>query len=480
MDLLPNSRGFLTLLKKRNFLRLWLAQVISLTIFNASNSALLVLINTISGGSTTQIGVAIICFSIPAILFGAPAGVVVDHMDKRQVLWSSNCLRAVATLFFVAVLFLDRHALLSVIYLLTFLISTISQFFTPAEGSAIPMLVEEEELMPALSLFNITFMFSQALGYILIAPLALILLPPIIIGHITIDATIQLYAIIGILYFVCALLILSIPPKSFSKQYVQKQRAGELTLTERFFATMRQVWGEMLQGWSFVRHNKPLFLAVVQLSFAGVVILVIGELATPIVTQLLLMPANRMAFIFAPAGIGLVGGSVFMPRITKRFGTSRTILGGTLILTAALALLPLLVFLTRFLQPQGWNTNPLLLLAISIIMCLAGVALDCVNVPAQTEMQAKSPEWIKGRVLSLQLVLYNAAAIPVILFLGAFTDIFGITAVIFMMAAFALGFGLWGLYYERKHSLQLFPSERTGEQATMGQEALEQRATKSH
>jgi hypothetical protein len=36
MDLLPNSRGFLTLLKKRNFLRLWLAQVISLTIFNAS------------------------------------------------------------------------------------------------------------------------------------------------------------------------------------------------------------------------------------------------------------------------------------------------------------------------------------------------------------------------------------------------------------------------------------------------------------
>src|SRR5579875_1180271 len=154
MDLLPKSRGFLTLLKKKNFLRLWLAQLISQTIFNASNSALLVLINNITGGSTTGIGLAIICFSIPAILFGAPAGVVVDHMDKRLVLWSSNCLRALATLFFVVVLFLNRGGLLPIIYLLTFLISTIGQFFTPAEGSTIPMLVDSEELMPALSLFN--------------------------------------------------------------------------------------------------------------------------------------------------------------------------------------------------------------------------------------------------------------------------------------------------------------------------------------
>src|SRR5579883_2790815 len=105
MDLITRSGGFLTLLKKRNFLRLWLAQVISQTVFNASNSALLVLINSITGGSTTQIGLAIICFSLPAVLFGAPAGVVVDHMDKRLVLWGSNCLRALATFLFVILLF---------------------------------------------------------------------------------------------------------------------------------------------------------------------------------------------------------------------------------------------------------------------------------------------------------------------------------------------------------------------------------------
>ena len=148
------GEGFLTLLKKRNFLRIWLAQLLSMTIFNASNYALLILIENATH-STTLIGLAIISFSIPAVLFGAPAGVFVDHMNKRRVLWASNCLRALATFLFVGVLFVN-HKLLVPVYLLTFLISAISQFFAPAEGSAIPMLVSEEELMPALSLFNIT------------------------------------------------------------------------------------------------------------------------------------------------------------------------------------------------------------------------------------------------------------------------------------------------------------------------------------
>src|SRR5437763_6468089 len=102
--------GFLTLLKKKNFLRLWLAQLISMTIFNASNFALLVLIEEVTG-STTLVGLAIICFSLPALLLGAPAGFYVDRMNKHRVLWSSNCLRAIASLLFVISLLLNRQML---------------------------------------------------------------------------------------------------------------------------------------------------------------------------------------------------------------------------------------------------------------------------------------------------------------------------------------------------------------------------------
>src|SRR5215471_10251101 len=125
MDMANPQRGFRTLLKNRDFLLLWLAQLISMTLLNASNYALLVLIEEITG-STTLIGLAIVCFSLPAVLFGAPAGVFVDHRNKRRVLWYSNCLRAIATFGFVISLLINRQQLIP-IYLITFLISSIGQ-----------------------------------------------------------------------------------------------------------------------------------------------------------------------------------------------------------------------------------------------------------------------------------------------------------------------------------------------------------------
>src|SRR6266704_1034736 len=171
MNTAAPQRGFHTLFKNRNFLLLWLAQLISMTILNASNFAIIILIQEITQ-STTLIGLAIICFSISAVIIGAPAGVFVDHRNKRRVLFYSNILRAIATFGFVISLLINSAQLIT-IYLLTFLIASIGQFFTPAEGASIPLLVDEEELTPALSLFNITFMLAQAIGFLLLAPIIL-------------------------------------------------------------------------------------------------------------------------------------------------------------------------------------------------------------------------------------------------------------------------------------------------------------------
>lgn len=451
----PQSGGFLTLLKKRNFLRLWLAQLISMTILNASNCALLVLVEEVTG-STTLVGLAIICFSLPAVFFGAPAGVVVDHLNKRSVLLWSNILRAIATFGFVISLLTNRHQLVSV-YLLTLLIASIGQFFTPAEGASIPMLVDEDELVPALSLFSITFTLSQAVGFILLAPLVLSLIPTFHIFGVAILSIDMLYFIIGALYLVCALLVALISPAKFSRTTTTKiEEIGAQSL-----GVLGNVWQEMSQGWSFIRRNKQLYLAVIQLSFAGVLLLVIGELATPLVTKLLQLSPNAMAFIFAPAGVGLVVGSIFMPRMTRQLGKSRAIIIGSIAFSIVITLIPLSTFFARHLQPIGWNTNPILLVFIAILMFIAGAALDFINIPAQTAIQEYTPEWIKGRVLALQLVLYNLFSIPVILLIGALADLFGLARVIYILAGCVLAFCAWGIYYERTHPRSTLPDEAT-------------------
>lgn len=455
MAITTQQEGFRSLLKKKDFLRLWLAQLLSMTILNASNYALLVLIEEVTG-STTLVGLAIICFSLPALLFGAPAGVFVDRLNKRRVLWISNLLRAIATFLFVVSLIWNQHQLVP-IYLLTFLISSIGQFFTPAEGSTIPLLVSEEELMPALSLFNITFMLSQALGFILFAPILLSLLPTFSIARIVINPVETLYAIIAVLYVVCAVLITFIPAQSFTQTANRKKQR----ISTQQLEAMGSIWRETIQGWAFIRGNKQLFLAVIQLSFAGVLLLVIGELATPIVTKLLLLSPDAMAFIFAPAGIGLVAGSVVMPRITTRMGKSRAIITGSIAVTLVALFLPFSTIIARLLEPYGWNTNPLLLMIVAFLMFAAGVALDFINIPAQTAIQQQTPDWIKGRVLALQLMLYNAFAIPIILFIGAFADIFGLDRVLYLMAVCIIAFGLWGIYYERRHPNIITPIKTT-------------------
>ncbi|HLL80361.1 MAG TPA: hypothetical protein VKT25_12725, partial [Ktedonobacteraceae bacterium] len=131
-------------------------------------------------------------------------------------------------------------------------------------------------------------------------------------------------------------------------------------------------------------------------------------------------------------------------------GKPRTIFIGSISLAITISLLPLLAFVTGLLEKHGVDFRPIQFVIAPIIMFAAGVEIDFINVPAQTAIQEQTPEWIKGRVLALQLVLYNACSIPVILGIGGFADTLGIATVAYMVAVSIVAFGLWGQYYLRK------------------------------
>ena len=189
---------------------------------------------------------------------------------------------------------------------------------------------------------------------------------------------------------------------------------------------------------------------MIQLSFAGILLLVIGELASSVVTKLFQLPATSMALIFAPAGVGLVLGSIFMPRITRHLTKSRAVFVGCISLAITIALLPLLALFTTILEQHGVNFRPVEFVIAPFLMFAAGVEIDFINIPAQTAIQEQTPAWIKGRVLALQLMLFNTFSIPVIFSVGGIADKFGIQKVGYLLALCILAFGLWSRYYERK------------------------------
>jgi MFS family permease len=418
--------GFATVLRNRYFLRLWIAQVISQTIMNATNYGLITLIAKESH-SLLSTGVAIVTFALPALLFGAPAGVVVDHFDRRKVLWASNALRALATLLFILSLKINSSALLPV-YALTFLIAVIGQFFGPAEGAAIPRLVGRREVINALALFNITFTISQAAGLIVMGPLVLLLVPQLQVAsmgyHLTITPLEFLLLLVAALYFVCVLLILTIPHNVLEPNPAESQaRLAKLTKNGKQF---RAVLGGIGESLGFIGKRPRLSVVVFQLSLAGVVTSVIAMIAPKFVTLYFGQPPEAAALVFVPAGIGLVVGAVFTPNIARRLRYGKTVFIGIVALALATGAITTAHVLDGYLEAQGWPVTIPFRATVLVLTFLMGFALDFINVPAQAMMQELSPDYIKGRVLAVQIMFFNAITIPVVLVLGRVGDAVGL------------------------------------------------------
>lgn len=437
-------------LHNRNFLLLWSAQLISLTILNATNYGVIVLVNSVTQ-SVFMAGLAIISFTLPAIPFSAIAGAVVDRLNKRQVLWVSNLLRMVTVLLMFVSVVVDRENLWPLL-LLTYCTSLIGQFFIPAEGSSIPLLVGARDLMPALSLFNISITISQALGFLVLGRIVTSLFAPFTfhIGKLAfhVQSVDMLFLLVGALYALCAILILLIPPRHFAEPHLKKQRQKRNQVTVK--EALIRLWEDLGQGWRIVRVDSLLLFSVVQLSVVGILQLLIGELAGTFVKEVLHRPPEDMALILAPAGVGLVGASVLMTPLTERIGRIRLTLIGFVSLAVGFLLLPASQWFWLHLDSRHGATSPWLFWNIIILVTLLGVAMACVNIPTNTIMQERAPESGRARVLALQFMLYNAGSIPVLLFAGAIAQWLGFNLLIVLLAVCMLAFCYWASRFSRQ------------------------------
>src|SRR6266704_4852913 len=108
------NRPLIRALQVRPFLFLWLSEVFALIGFNMTNFLLIIVAYALTGSNTAVSGI-VVAFTLPAILFGIVAGVFVDRMDKKKVLFATNFIRAVLLL--ILVIF---HSNLVVLYIVTF------------------------------------------------------------------------------------------------------------------------------------------------------------------------------------------------------------------------------------------------------------------------------------------------------------------------------------------------------------------------
>ena len=150
----------LQVLRQRDFALLWFAGLISLTGDWMLIVALPVTVYELTGSAVATSGI-LIANRLPSLLLGSFAGVFVDRWDRKRTMVTSNLLRAPVLLLLFAVDSADR---VWVVYVVAFVVSTLGQFFRPAENALLPRLVGDAYLVPANALNALNDNLSRLIG----------------------------------------------------------------------------------------------------------------------------------------------------------------------------------------------------------------------------------------------------------------------------------------------------------------------------
>ncbi len=402
------TSGFQALLKNRSFMVLWFGQVVSQVadkVFFVLLISLLENYQSPPGFENSMRSALMIAFTLPAILFGSAAGIFVDRLPKKQVMIAADILRA--ALMLLIPLLPKQFFILLVI---TFLISSVTQFFAPAEQAAIPLLVRRENLMSANALFTTTMMGSLIVGFAIGEPV--LSLVKTWAGE---DS--QEFFVAGV-YLLAALSGLFVTLKE------KKLNTKDLGL---------HPWHDFKEGLRYLWQNRLVRNAMMQLTVLYSVFAALTVLAFSLAERIGLKP-TQFGFLLAAAGIGVVFGAGILGNWGDRFHHQPLPLVGFVSMAFVLA-----VF--TFTKHIGLG------LALSGLL---GLAASLIGVPMQTVIHTATEETMRGKVFGFQNNVVNIALSVPLAVAGPLTDRLGLGVVLVGMSIVVAVAGIWAWRNTRK------------------------------
>lgn len=380
--------GFGPVLKNRNFLTLWSGQVFSQLADKVYLVLTIALIasqfdnsdQTISG----WVSAITIAFTIPAVLFGSLAGALVDRWPKKPVLVISNLARgglvlALPLLLWAAVglEFGPMHLPLGFCLMLavTFLVSTLTQFFAPAEQAAIPSIVDRQHLLAANSLYTTTMMASVIVGFAVGEPV-LKFADSLLSG---LGEGLGKEIVVGGSYCLAGLILLLIKIREAPKDSQ---------------AESPHVLEDIRDGLRYLGKNNRVRSAMSQLVILFCIFAALAVLAVRMAEIMPEIEADQFGLLLAASGAGMGVSAGIMGHFGASFSHRQFSLIGSIGMAVSLSGIALF----------GQHLWPVLFL-IGVL----GFFGAMVGVPMQTTIQAETPEDMRGKVFGLQNNAVNIA-----------------------------------------------------------------------
>jgi MFS family permease len=288
--------GFYQLLERNpNYRYTWIGQVVSEIGDHFNNIAVFSLALQATGSGLVVTGI-MLSRAIPAIAAGPIAGVLLDRMDRKRIMISSDLVRSVIALGFI---FCVGRSDAWLLYLLSAMLMFASPFFTSGRSSILPTLASKEELHTANSVTQTTQWTTLAVGAFLGGTSVM---------RFGFKAS---FVFNGLSFLISALCISRLKAKRGSF------RAQRTDLTEDRVA---RPWHEYAEGLRYMR-SSPLILAIglvgVGWATGGGAAQILFSLFGELVFR---RGARGIGEIWGTAGAGLVTGGIFAHWLGRRIG----------------------------------------------------------------------------------------------------------------------------------------------------------------
>ncbi len=371
------------------------SKTISLLGTNIYNFALSLYILKMTG-SGASFAINILIGMLPRIILGPFAGIIADRVDRKKLTIAFDILSGLAVAGLLGYTQISGLKVL-LVYLTSFILSTINIFYDTSLMSSLPNLVKDQGLVKINS-------FTATAGAVASV------ISPVIAGVVFGMVSIKLFLIVNaVSFFISALLEL------FIKFDLNIKHVNPELTAEKSFRNIRSEMGEVI---SFVRQQKVIssflkYVLIINL-FLNACISVVYPY---IINNVLKMKSTYFGMFEGCYFVGMIVCSIYI-------GGRKDKQKATKVLASELALIGLILVLIGLpsLGLTFLNFKPLLVSYNIILLFILGVTLVAINTPILVSLQRLTPENLRGRITGMLGTLTGGIAPIGILLTGLTID----------------------------------------------------------
>jgi len=389
------------LLSNRIFARFWLAGLLFVLATWSLHIAMLVYVYELTGSPFATSLIPVFA-SIPGIVVGPIAGVLVDRWDRKRVMAGGAL--ALVGLLVATIPFAGRFDV-SMLYAIIFVQAMVMTFFMPAENALLPTLVRDEDLAAA----NALNALNDNLGRI-VGPAA----GAWIFVQFGFAATLAACALIYAAGWVCLIglqtgLTASTPVAS---------HAGDRTLAA-IVSRARREFGDGLRA---VRHTRTLAIVVAVWALYMVADVPFSAVFPAFLSESLDVGPESLGLMMTIRGLTGVAGGFLVVWLSRRVDPTTLLAAGLLAYGASIAGLGVI----NEFGPGLWLT------------LANGPGGAAVQTGLTTTLQRNTAPGMRGRVFSLVGIVNGVIVIVVSLAAGSLGEAVGTRAVVILSGSLQL------------------------------------------